>query len=479
MELFVPLTKVDAEKRLVYGVLAAEQVDRSGEVMDYATSKPFFEAWSGDIAKATEGKSVGNLRAMHGKVAAGKFTDLQFDDTNKRIEAIAKVVDDTEWNKVLEGVYTGFSIGGKYVKSWQVDGKKHYTAGPAEGSLVDYPCIPSATFEVIKVDGSTELRKFIAPDPKAAIDELAKMLDSGAIDPRELVRIALAELSKSAPTPVDPDAPVVPAEPEADDPMTLGKRAFSDDQRKAAAKKGDALPDGSFPIETKGDLENAIKAYGRAKDPAAAKKHIIERAKALDATDLLPDGWTGKDADTADADAAKALLAAELGKRGSRNSSADQKHLQDAHDALVAAGAKCDGDPAAGADPDNDHGAQDDGEMARCAGIDELCKAAEITPPAGEQSLAKIANLVIDLAKAGRRIAELEAMPVPVAGKLRVVEKAAEVTANAGNGGAEEAQQAELEKAAQAQIDGDPLPMVKFIHKYGAQVQRPNGPGVR
>lgn len=69
-------------------------------------------------------------------------------------------------------------------------------------------------------------------------------------------------------------------------------RSFSAEQRDAMARKGHALPDGSFPIANASDLRNAIKAQGRAKNAAAAKRHIIKRAKALGATDLLPDGWS-------------------------------------------------------------------------------------------------------------------------------------------------------------------------------------------
>lgn len=70
----------------------------------------------------------------------------------------------------------------------------------------------------------------------------------------------------------------------------LNERAFSTDQRKKLAKSGDALPDGSYPIETKGDLENAVKAYGRKPTPAV-KAHIKKRAKALGCEDCLPDKW--------------------------------------------------------------------------------------------------------------------------------------------------------------------------------------------
>jgi hypothetical protein len=67
--------------------------------------------------------------------------------------------------------------------------------------------------------------------------------------------------------------------------------AWKADKRKDAAKKGEAMEDGSFPIHDKRDLEKAIKAIGRAKDPSKAKRHIKKRAKALNATGLLPDDW--------------------------------------------------------------------------------------------------------------------------------------------------------------------------------------------
>lgn len=69
------------------------------------------------------------------------------------------------------------------------------------------------------------------------------------------------------------------------------KREFSKDRRDDLASKGHALPDGSFPIVTKGDLSNAIQAFGRAKDKDRARRHIIKRARALGATDMLPDNW--------------------------------------------------------------------------------------------------------------------------------------------------------------------------------------------
>ena len=64
---------------------------------------------------------------------------------------------------------------------------------------------------------------------------------------------------------------------------------YDADKRKEMAEKGLALPDGSFPIKNLEDLKNAIQAYGRSKDQAAAAKFIAKRAKALGAEDLIPD----------------------------------------------------------------------------------------------------------------------------------------------------------------------------------------------
>jgi hypothetical protein len=171
MKVFIPITKIDAAKRLVYGVVTAEMPDVAGEVCDYASTKPLYQKWSSGFVSATAGKSLGNLRAMHGSVAAGKLVDIAFNDAAKRIEICGKVVDDAEWQKVEEGVYTGFSQGGRYVERWPDPNKPsltRYTAEPLEISLVDHPCLPEATFTVIKADGSTELRKF-----KSASDALA------------------------------------------------------------------------------------------------------------------------------------------------------------------------------------------------------------------------------------------------------------------------------------------------------------------
>lgn len=59
-------------------------------------------------------------------------------------------------------------------------------------------------------------------------------------------------------------------------------------QRKTAAKSGEAMPDGSFPIKTHGDLSDAVhlwKTGHQGPDPSKSKAHIVSRARALGAPD--------------------------------------------------------------------------------------------------------------------------------------------------------------------------------------------------
>lgn len=200
LSLFARLMKVDEAARKVYGVIASEAPDHAGEVLDYTTSVPFFKAWSSSVAEASNGASVGNLRAQHGNIVAGKLDSIEFDDLGKSISVVADVVDDNEWQKVLKGCYTGFSIGGAYGGKWDDTtlGKKRYTAVPCEVSLVDLPCNPEATFTVQKADGSNELRKY-HPDSAAAATGDA----SPAVPPSDAAPAAAEVVQKALPLETD------------------------------------------------------------------------------------------------------------------------------------------------------------------------------------------------------------------------------------------------------------------------------------
>ena len=160
---FVQLQKVDLQKGEVAGILSSEMPDLDNEIIYYDHSKPHFMKWSSSTHKASGGKSFGNVRAMHGGqlVAAGKIIKFEARDDKKDFYIVARIIDPVDLQKLSEGVYTGFSVGGKYGPWKQKDGPyMRREAIPSEATLADRPCNPESVFEFIKNDGSSEMRKF-------------------------------------------------------------------------------------------------------------------------------------------------------------------------------------------------------------------------------------------------------------------------------------------------------------------------------
>ena len=138
-----------------------------------------------------------HVEFIHTAVADEELQDIE-DLTNKEvlkntkvqviedvpIDVAAKIVDDNEWKKVLEGVYTGFSIGGRYTRKWPdiLGGKmvNRYTAAPSEVSIVDQPCVSAAKFFTVhKADGTDVQVAFKIHRPhKVKQDGKWKVVDS-------------------------------------------------------------------------------------------------------------------------------------------------------------------------------------------------------------------------------------------------------------------------------------------------------------
>ena len=166
--------------------------------------------------------------------------------------------------KVKSGTIRGMSVGGKFHRRKGPDGKARiFQADLLEISLTPTPINPRSLLGVVgKAFGDEELE---ADD--------AKSIDLGPMMERlERVAGVFAKVGE----------------------VIEAKADLSAMGRRKAAKSGHALPDGSFPIDTVQDLKNAIQAFGRAKNKSAVKAHIIKRAKALGATNLLPEGWLSK-----------------------------------------------------------------------------------------------------------------------------------------------------------------------------------------
>lgn len=300
---FIPMTKVDLAQRLVFGVMAAEMPDRSGEIMDWETGKAAIQKWSDGISSTTGGESLGNIRLMHGKVAIGKLVKLDFDDEARKVNVCVKVVDDAAWNLVEERVLTGFSMGGGYAKRWPDPEKpalKRYTPLVSELSMVDSPCIPGAVFcDMLKADGTVERVELLGrfepsnEDVKALAETLAK--DAGKPDRRnDFVAQARADLIKAAAeqgAAKDKKADKSASEEESDEPTEAelkdkeGKKdpvekaaGSSEDRLNAALAKAAAVTADPVPAVTEGpwaDMRAAGQAMlalvtsGRANDPLA------------------------------------------------------------------------------------------------------------------------------------------------------------------------------------------------------------------
>lgn len=85
---------------------------------------------------------------------------------------------------------------------------------------------------------------------------------------------------------------------------------YSTETRQEYARKGWAMPDGSYPIANGGDLARAIRAYGRSApgDKAKVRRHIMRRARGLGKADKIPANWLSVSIEERAADARAAFL---------------------------------------------------------------------------------------------------------------------------------------------------------------------------
>lgn len=159
VRLSMPFNKVDKERRTVSGFASLDNVDKQDDIVTMEASLNAFK------------KFRGNIREMHQPSAVGKMVsfkeDKYFDPETKKMyngvyvsTYISKGAQDA-WEKVLDGTYTGFSIGGRMNK-WddaydekldrQIRIIKDYDL--VELSLVDSPANQFASIvSVEKVDG--------------------------------------------------------------------------------------------------------------------------------------------------------------------------------------------------------------------------------------------------------------------------------------------------------------------------------------
>ena len=159
MRFYWPIAKIDAEQRMVWGYASTEALDDQGETV---TREAMAAALDGYMRFA-------NIREMHQNSAVGVAKEADVDD--KGLYLGAKIVDDGAWRKVAEGVYKGFSIGGRVTARDPINRKMITGLALTEISVVDRPANPETVFDCWKVSagGATESDGDAQAEPHQAV----------------------------------------------------------------------------------------------------------------------------------------------------------------------------------------------------------------------------------------------------------------------------------------------------------------------
>ncbi len=150
LKFYIPFTKKNIDERKVGGYASTESLDSQGEVVERTAIEKALPTYLGEFDQQSGRFRFGNLREMHQLSAVGKTMKAMVDNKGLFIEG--KVVDDNAWKKVKEGVYTGFSIGGKILNKV---GNRIKELRLSEISLVDRPANPEALFSLVKIADGT------------------------------------------------------------------------------------------------------------------------------------------------------------------------------------------------------------------------------------------------------------------------------------------------------------------------------------
>lgn len=186
---YAPISKVDDDQRMVFGYASTDTKDSQGDVVKIDA-----------IEKALpDYMRFANIREMHTMSAVGVAKSAEVDE--KGLYIGAKVVDDAAWLKVKEGVYKGFSIGGKALKkSNGIIEELKLT----EISLVDRPANPECVIDTWKAEGGDEAGGDDQGTDAGNVEKSeGEPSAAGATDDRfALIRKAAGEVSYEAGKPI-------------------------------------------------------------------------------------------------------------------------------------------------------------------------------------------------------------------------------------------------------------------------------------
>ena len=162
MRFYWPIAKLDAERRMVWGYASTEAEDDQGETVSREA-----------LAEALDDyMRFANIREMHQPSAVGVAKEAAIDDRGLYLGA--KIVDADAWQKIVEGVYKGFSIGGRVTARDPADRGLITGLRLTEISVVDRPANPEAVFDCWKRSNASATEDTIesaaGDDPHGDID---------------------------------------------------------------------------------------------------------------------------------------------------------------------------------------------------------------------------------------------------------------------------------------------------------------------
>lgn len=439
--------KQDDGTLIVSGFASTGEVDSDGDTITPDAMK----------AALPEYMKFGAVREMHQASAAGTAVSANVNEEGKT-EFTAHVVDPVAVLKVETNVYKGFSIGGKVTERDPENKKVIKGLNLVEVSLVDRPANPGAVFTMYKAAGL---------DDENAVNELAELLDSGAVSPQQLVDLAKAATKVTNPVTETGETGTEPAKadtPTSETAQDVTKAAEPTDIKKGmygVSNFADVLgsigwlaSDAQWEAEYEGD-NSPIPAQLRQwlKDGAA----IFQAMAAEEAAELVASLGAAAGEIESVTLAAKAAKADDLAKAGKKFSAANaatlgevHKAMQDAHAGLKDA---CEKMAGLGYDQNDDDdapanqgpGAKGDDGNNKAASTDDLNKAAATAVGETFEELAKAAKalglevsegqLYSEVAKAAmgqaltlaKRVKELEAMPAPGKALLKALSKGEDI----------------------------------------------------
>lgn len=146
VKMFAPISKIDEEKRMVYGYATTPALDSQKEIVDLAASFEAVDEW----------KEWANIKEMHRPETAAGIAPIIEKHAGVGVYIGAEIVDDQAWRKCQKKVYKGFSIGGKVIAR---EGNRITKYRMTEISLVDRPANPDAIFMVAKRDDTNASAK--------------------------------------------------------------------------------------------------------------------------------------------------------------------------------------------------------------------------------------------------------------------------------------------------------------------------------